>query len=190
MIFRCLQRILNREGQDEYAGPISDRRDGWAMASSSTAAAQAALATRWGGRGRRPLPLASGAQQSALCDEDWLPMATIAAEFRPMVYNLWLLQSLGSRRDLATDPHRALSTTRAPKPKYGPRRLRRAVSIVNRLRRLTNQDPRVSTRVNRSTVGNDLGRYFRHDRLGGRQGKRGRFYRITPSMGRRTHLFA
>ena len=157
-ILRCLQRILNRKGQDEYAGSISDRRDGWAMASSSTAAAQAALATRWGGRGRgrRPLPLASGAQRSALCDENWLPMATIAAEFRPMVYNLWLLQSLGSRRDLATDPTPCSNTTRPPTPKDGPRRLRRAVSIVNRLRRLTNHDPRVSTRVNRSTVGNDL----------------------------------
>jgi len=107
-------------------------------------------------RGRRPLPLASGAQRSALCDENWLPMATIAAEFRPMVYNLWLLQSLGSRRDLATDPTPCSNTTRAPTPKDGPRCLRRAVSIVNRLRRLTNQDPRVSTRVNRSTVGNDL----------------------------------
>ena len=69
------------------------------MASSSTAAAQTALATWW--TESPPAAFASGAQRSALITENWLPMATIAAEFRPMVYDLWLLQSLGSRGVLA-----------------------------------------------------------------------------------------
>ena len=73
---------------------------------------------RWqpGGRRCRLLPLRQVLNGVALSDENWLPMATIAAEFRPMIYDLWLLQSLGARGDLATDPHRA-RTTRAPTPR-------------------------------------------------------------------------
>ena len=157
-ILRCLQRILNRKGQDEYAGSISDRRDGWAMASSSTAAAQAALATRWGGRdgvAARCLwrQVLNGVLYVTKTGCQWRQLPASFGRWSTIYgyFNRWAQEGIWQQI-----PRRALSTTRAPTPKDGPRRLRRAVSIVNRLRRLTNQDPRVSTRVNRSTVGNDL----------------------------------